>query len=337
MVFLCSQYEKVINVLSSPLLKTWVLPLQWRSWELTKVSSFGSKKVFQGTFPAGAKGQWECEGPVALRSSLKACSGWRAWKACMDEELQAAQLSGGPLGVILDHNIDPAKIVQGWLPVGRAPPGCACKVYISEKSCVILISNQHMLALRLSGRRGAVSPLEHSENAKMASLLCDSAVFCRMHIPRMVWYSQQSVSITHNCVSCFLCLNLRRICCVAQDELLDDTKSWLHICPVKSIDVNRRKCKVLPKKWRLQVIASFSDYSVDGQILWTILCKDQSWNMVQQVVIWSQWPADQEDMSNTLRLGLLNNTNTPVMYQVLPEGFSSQMRPSVLYLSSCIL
>lgn len=70
---------------------------------------------------------------------------------------------------------------------------------------------------------------------------------------------------TH-CVSCFLYLCLRRLCCVAQDELLGDTKSLLHVFPVKSIVTDTRKCKELLKKWRLQVIASFSDYSVDGPL-----------------------------------------------------------------------
>lgn len=97
------------------------------------------------------------------------------------------------------------------------------------------------------------------------STLWLSAAFCRMHIPRTVRLSQQS-SITHSCVSCFLVLCLRRLCCGAQDELLGDTKSWLHVCPVKSMDINTRKCKELLKKWRLQVIASFSNYSVDGPL-----------------------------------------------------------------------
>lgn len=106
---------------------------------------------------------------MLLRSCLKACSD------SSDEELQAALLpEGGPPGVILEHNIDPAKVVQGWLPVGRVPPGCACKVCISEKSHVILISNQYVVALRLSGTRGAARLPEHSENVKMAPPLCGS-------------------------------------------------------------------------------------------------------------------------------------------------------------------
>lgn len=33
---------------------------------------------------------------------------------------------------------------------------------------------------------------EHSENPKKAPPLCDSAAFCRMHIPRVVWCSQHT-------------------------------------------------------------------------------------------------------------------------------------------------
>lgn len=72
----------------------------------------------------------------------------------------------------MEHNIDPAKVVQGWLPIGRAPSVWTHKVYIIEKSQVILFSNQYMemkvVTLRLSGRRGAARLPEHSENVKMA-------------------------------------------------------------------------------------------------------------------------------------------------------------------------
>lgn len=123
-----------------------------------------------------------------------------ALKACSDStdgELQTALLSGEPLGVIWEHNIDPAKMVRWWLPIGRVSPRWACKVYICEKSHEILISNQCMVALRLSGRRGA----EHSENERIPRTLweCQKGTstlwlccILQMHIPRVVWCSQHT-------------------------------------------------------------------------------------------------------------------------------------------------
>ena len=239
--------------LSSPLAKIWVLPLQWRSQAPTKISTPDCDKPFRVLFPVSVKGRWGCEGTMVLGSSLKVCSDGT------NEEFPAAPLRSRALRSHLGARYRPrhnaAKTAARW----KYPSSTCMQDFICGRS--------HMLfpitpgwSWGSVGRRGAVSPTERFEHVKMAPRPSGSLLhFAGCASSAKSFYLQS----TH-CVSCFLSLCLRRLCCVAQDQLLCDTKSWLS---VKLTDVHIRKFKELTKKWRLQVIALFSD---------TILCMDHS-------------------------------------------------------------
>lgn len=91
-----------------------------------------------------------------------------------------------------------------------------------------------------------------------------SAAFCRMCILRTV-HSAERFYLQSN-TPCVLFL-VFLLCCTRPAVRWHkcDTKPLLHIPSVKLTDADTRKFKELMKKWRLQVIASFSDFfSVHG-------------------------------------------------------------------------
>lgn len=207
------------------------------------------------------------------------------------------------------------------------------KFYFWKIPCALNVRSVQV-ALRLSGeKRCSQAPPQHSEHVKMTPQLSGSL----LHFAGCAsggWYTQQSVSVCRAGAVCpGSCSCFRRLCCVAQDQLLCDTKSSFRI--LSEIDCCWYK-EIQGADQEMETTGScfiFWLYSVHGP-----LCVQRSELKYGSTGCHSVCDlADQEDMNNTLRLERYNNTDTSVMYQVLPEGTSFQTRTSALYLSSSVL
>lgn len=157
-------------------------------------------KAFQDTLPHLCQRMvrmWRPCGDQELSESLQ---WWHQWRAPSCTTLRRRALRSG-LGAQYRPSHNAPRMAARW----KCPSRTCMQGFICERSRVLLISDQYPEAQ--GGRRGALSPPEHSEHVKMAPRLSGSPLHFTGCVSRG-WYAQQSVSIrrahTVSPVSCVL-------------------------------------------------------------------------------------------------------------------------------------
>lgn len=179
----------------------------------------GLWKAFQGTLPHLYQRMVRIWRPFGAQELSESLQGQHQWRAPSCTTLRRRALRSG-LGAQYRPSCNTPRMAAKW----KCPSRTCMQSFISKRSHVLLISNQYMVALRLSGEKRCSQPPQHSEHVKMTPQLSGSL----LHFAGCAswgWYTQQSISICRARAVCPVsCSCFRRLCCVAQDQLLRDTK-----------------------------------------------------------------------------------------------------------------
>lgn len=173
-------------------------------------------KAFQVTLPGLCHRMVRMWRPCGAQELSESLQWWCRWRA----PRRRAFRSGLGAQHRPSHNA-PRGAVR-W----KCPPRPHMQGFICERSHMLLISNQYPVALRLSGEKSCCQPpraLWARQNG--TPTLWVPPALCNMCIPRIVRSTEHVHPQTTHCLSCFLYSCFRRFHCVAQDQMLCDTKS----------------------------------------------------------------------------------------------------------------